>query len=161
MPTWTNADGLKVRFNAEEVENKTGNQYVGGPIRSLVIDMAYNNLPTSSNAVDERNGYLPANAYIVQAFLLVDDPFTSGGATTLDIGLIDKDNNVISATAVDAAIAKTAIDGANEVVVCDGAYVRGVLNIGPKNAFVYTTVGTGPYTAGHAKLVIHYITDSL
>jgi len=162
MATWTNEDGLKIRFNGDEVENNTGSQFVGGPIRSLTVDLPYNDLPTTATtAADARNAHLPANAYIVGAYLLVDEAFTSGGTTTLTLGLCNSAGTAIDADGIDVAIAKTAIDAVNDVVVCDGALVRGVLNIGPAPAWVYTTVGSGPYTAGHARLVIHYITDSL
>lgn len=160
MATWTNEDGLKVRFNAEDVEATTGNQFVGGPLRSLVVDLPYNDLPVAADA-DQRRAYIPANAFITAAYLLIDDAFESGGATTLDIGLCQVNGTVIDLDGIDVAIAKTAIDGDNDVVVCNGALVNGVLNVGTANAYVYTTVTTGPYTAGHAKLVVHYITDSL
>lgn len=158
MATWTNADGLKVRFNAEEVENKTGNQYVGGPLRSLVVDLDYADLPVAADA-DQRQAYIPAGAYITEAYLLVDTAFTSAGLTTLDIGLCQVDGTVIDLDGIDAVIAKADIDAVGDVVRCNGALAGGTRNVGTANAYVYTTTTTGPWTAGHAKLVVHYITD--
>lgn len=158
MATWANEDGLIVRFQ-NEFEAKEGNQFVGGPVRALTVEMDYDDLWGAAD-VDARMAYLPANAYITGAWVLVDDAFESGGATTLSIGLCQVDGTVIDADGIDATIAKTVIDGDDDAVVCDGALVGGVLNIGSAAGYVYFTVGTGPYTAGHAKLVIHYITDS-
>jgi hypothetical protein len=160
MTNWANQDGLIQRFGGDSVEAVNGNEYSEGPVQVLEVVLDYADLPVAADA-NQMQAYIPANAYITQAFLLVDDAFESGGTTTLDIGLCTVAGAVIDLDGIDAVIAKTAIDGDNDVVVCDGALVRGVLNVGTANAYVYTTVGTGPYTAGHAKLVVHYITNSL
>lgn len=159
MTVWTNDDGLKVPFNLARAQQVGGGVVnTKGNAREMVIVFDTDDLGnlTTAGDTDGREPFLPAGAYIKNASFIVDTAFTSGGATTLTIGLAEADGSVIDADGIDAAVAKTAIDNTSEVVACDGALVGGTANVGSADAFIYFTVASGPYTAGKGKLVIEY-----
>lgn len=154
---WVNNDGLKVGFGARDTNNyEAGTVRTVGKVNQLEILLDWDNLP-SLGAVDNDNVGIPANAVIQSATLVVEDAFESAGATTLGIGLQTAAGVAIDADGIDAAIAKTAIDADGDVVQCDGALVGGVTTIGGVEGYIYTVVGTGPYTAGRAVLTVEYI----
>jgi len=163
---WQNEDGLYIRFATERGEIKAVGATVQEVEKYLVVDLDYDDLPAytadlnndgTNDGFAGDDAYIPAGSYITDARVIVEDAFTSGGATTLSIGLAQLDGTAIDADGIDATIAKAAL-GANNAVACDGALVGGTATVGANDAYVYTTVATGPYTAGKAKLVIKYIT---
>ena len=160
MTTHTNFDGLRVNYNLKLAETNPTGVSCNNLEKGMVVEIDtsdFRDLTTAGNT-SGRDAYVPAGSYITRAFLMVEEAFTSAGSTTLDIGFAEDDGTVIDADGVDAAIAKTVIDAVGDVVDCDGALVNGVVTVGTANAFPYITVGTGPYTAGKAKLVIAYVT---
>lgn len=170
MTKWANADGLTVMFGTfegEPLSGQGGKVSVGGGVEQIVLDFDYTTLPafnadlnndgTNDGFIDGLTAKIPANSYITRATLVVTTAFTSAGATTLDIGLAQLNGTVIDLDGIDAVIAKTAIDAVGETVLCNGALVGGTASVGTADAYVYTTVTTGPYTAGAAKLIIEYI----
>jgi hypothetical protein len=159
MTTHTNYDGLRVNYNLTLAEtDPTGKSGYSEETMVLELDSQdLRGLDTAGNTTG-RNAYIPANSVITDAFMVVETAFTSGGSTTLSIGFAEDDGTVIDVDGVDATIAKTAMDADGDVVQCDGDMVGGVVTVGTANAFPYVTVGTGPYTAGVAKVVIKYYT---
>ena len=159
MSTRENFDGLKVNYNLTLAEtDPTG--VTTWAEKTMVIEIDSQNLRSIDVAGNTtgRNAYIPANSVITDAFMVVETAFTSGGSTTLSIGFAEDDGTVIDADGVDATIAKTAMDAVGDVVQCDGAMVGGLVTVGTDNAYPYVTIGTGPYTAGVAKVVIKYFT---
>ena len=168
MGAWYNDDGLEIRFGrdiARETSDQMAKVKSYGAVQTMVVDINYDNLPAFT--VDRNNDgtndgfsgadvFIPSGSYITRATLIVETAFTSAGATTLDIGLAQADGTVIDLDGIDAVIAKAAL-GASAVVLCNGALVGGTASIGANDAYLYTTVTTGPFTAGKAKLVIEYI----
>lgn len=170
MATYQSSSGLYIRQGADQAGQATkyGAYHKGdGAIKELIYELDYANLPDYTADLDndgtldgftERDVYIPANASIVEAFIKVDTAFASGGSTTLTVGLYELDGTVIDADGIDATIAKTAIDAAGDLVACDGARVGAAATpVGADNAYIKTTVASGPYTAGQGKLIIRYI----
>ena len=157
MSTWENKDGLKVNFNRTLADQHDGGVTAGAKKRVVFRydSQAPLNSETAGNT-DGRELSIPANAYITDAYFIVETAFTSGGSTTLTVGLAQDDGTVIDADGLDATVAKTAIDAVGDVVVMDGALVGGTSVVG-NEAFLYFTVGTGPWTAGVGHVVIEYI----
>lgn len=154
---WVNNDGLEVGFGTIDTENpQSASLRTVGKLNQIETELVYDNLP-AAGAVGGKVFRIPANSTITRAWVVVEEGFTSAGATTLDIGLQEKDGTVIDADGIDAAIALTAIDTVGEVVVHDGALVGGVVTIGDADGYVYVTVGTGPYTAGKGVLTVEYL----
>jgi hypothetical protein len=151
--SYTNADGLFILTDGEQgTINITGAE----TDEVVVLDLDLTDLPGAGD-ITALNAFVPAGAYIKEAFLIMSEGATSAGSTTLDIGLAKQDGTPIDADGIDAAIAKTAIDAVGEVVRCDGALSGGTATVGADDAYVYFTVGTGPFTAGKAKLAINYV----
>lgn len=154
--SWTNSDGLTVLMHEEQGVAKTNGSTAVGIRKALVWDIAdATALGTSAAAPAANDAFIPANAVIVSAHIVVDDAFTSGGAATLTVGLYNSAGTAIDADGIDATVA-LAVLAADDVVVCDGALV-GVANVGAADAYVGALYTTAAYTAGSAKVVIEYI----
>ena len=153
---WVNNDGLEVEFGTSDSRSDrlaTVQTEGNVEIASMVLD--YDLLPAAAtNAPSVKSIQLPAHAVVTRAYLRVTDEFTSGGATTLQIGLIEADGTAIDQDGLFEAIAKAALD-AGDVVEGDGALVGE--SIGDEDGFISTLVTTGPYTAGQAVLTIEYV----
>lgn len=162
---WQNEDGLYIRHATERGELKRNGMVVEGPEKALVLDLDYANLPAftadlnndgTNDGFAGDDAYIPAGSYITSAFIIPTTTFASAGATTLSLGVTQLDGTVIDADGIDATIAKAAL-AAGAAVACDGALVGGTVAL-EEDAYVYSTVASGPYTAGAGKLVIKFIT---
>lgn len=163
---WTNADGLTIRFGAEQAAPTVPSMsqvVTYGNMSQMVIDINYDNLPAETSDLDNdgtRDGwnnhdpYIPAGSFITRAFLVVETAFAGG--TSYDIGLYQQDGTVIDADGIDAAVLLADL-AANEAVVCNGALVGGTVTVGAADGYL-KVAATGTFTAGKAKLVIEYIT---
>lgn len=163
MTTWTNEDGLQVPFGqdqARETKSIMAEPVTNGPLKYMVVDINYNDLPTftadlnndgTNEAFDDNDGYIPAGSFITDAYLIVETAFAGG--TSYNIGTYNKAGSAIDADGIDAAVATAAL-AANLAVVCNGAQVRTTTLI---TADAYLVVAaTGTFTAGKAKLIIEY-----
>lgn len=128
--------------------------------KELILTFDYEDVNSGGQLTAARdfNGVatLPANSFIVKATLEVTTAFTSGGAATLTIGLVEPDGTAIDADGIDAAIALTAIDAVGERVLCDGALVGALAGIGTAAGQIIATFGTAAFTAGAARLIVEY-----
>ena len=156
--TWNNADGLAVGFGARDSKNDNGASVrTEGNVEIFSMDLDWEYLPAAAGtAPSSKSIPIPANSVIHRATLRVSEAFTSAGATTLSIGLINSAGTAIDQDGIDATIAKTVIDAVGDVVQCDGALVGGTATIGTADGYISCSVGTGPYTAGMAELTIEY-----
>lgn len=148
--------GSRNHFGPRDSEKQAPSHVPTSHYKEMRVPLKWDDLPSGATANDSTVQEIPANAWIESAILRVTTPFTSAGATTLDIGLIESDGTVIDLNGIDEVIAKTAIDAVGETVICDGALVANTAGIGAAAGQVYTTVTTGPYTAGEAVLIIRY-----
>lgn len=165
--TWTNDDGLQVPFGqdqARETQGIMGKAVVPGPKEYVIVDLVFDDLPTFTadlnndgtlNGFSDSDAYIPAGSYITKASILVETAFTAAGAATLSIGTATQAGAALDADGIDATIAKTAL-AADLAVACNGALVAGTA-LTTADSYLTTTVATGPFTAGKAKLVIEYI----
>jgi hypothetical protein len=118
--TWTNEDGLVVRFGTERSDSATSGQ-VAAIKEYIVLDLPdATALPLvgAIAAPAEDAPRIPASSIITNAWMVATTDFTSGGAATMDIGLMDAAGSVIDidGIAVDIALA-TLVDGAGVGVV--------------------------------------------
>ncbi len=164
MAQWQNDDGLTVRFGqdqARETQSLMAAPVGVGPVRYMVVDINYDDLPTfttdlnndgTNNGFSDQDAYIPAGSYIRDAYVIVETAFAGG--TDYDIGLYDKTGSALDAVGIDEAVLLASL-AANEVHVCDGANVGGTIT---EASDAYLVVAeTGTFTAGKAKLVIEYI----
>ena len=158
--SYTNDDGMYVLTgtNQGDVQDKGVS---GKALRqSLVIDIPdFTAIGSSFGAsdIDPLDAVIPAGAIITNAILKITTAATSGGSATLSIGTYNSAGTAIDADGIDATVALTAIDAAQDLVQCDGAQVGGVVTVGTADAYVGLIYGTAAFTAGAGKLVIEYI----
>lgn len=162
--TWTNEDGLVVRFGTERSDSATSGQ-VAAIKEYIVLDLPdATALPLvgAIAAPAEDAPRIPASSIITNAWMVATTDFTSGGAATMDIGLMDAAGSVIDidGIAVDIALA-TLVDGAGVGVTgCAGAYVANAGGAGQlvdADAWPVITYVANAYTAGAGKLIVEYV----
>jgi hypothetical protein len=162
--TWTNEDGLVVRFGTERSDSATSGQ-VAAIKEYIVLDLPdATALPLvgAIAAPAEDAPRIPASSIITNAWMVATTDFTSGGAATMDIGLMDAAGSVIDidGIAVDIALA-TLVDGAGVGVTgCAGAYVANAGGAGQlvdADAWPVITYVAAAYTAGAGKLIVEYV----
>lgn len=164
---YLNADGLWIKVDGEEGTTQKGGHYhehgnTPG-LAELVVD--FGDIPataaipgaTSRGALGIQ---IPSGVRIEEVELFTETAFTSGGAATLDVGLVRYDR----ATELDynglvAALALTAIDAAGEkTVIRVGSTGAGAL-IGTTLAnpgIMTVNYGTAAYTAGKLKIRVKW-----
>ena len=162
--TWTNDDGLQVPFGqdqARQTQSIPGKVAVPGPTEYLVMDVNFDDLPTFTadlnndgtlNGFSDSDVYIPAGSYITNATFIVETLFAGG--TSYDIGTYEQDGTTIDVDGIDDAMLLTVIDGANDVVKCDGALAGGILSVTLDSYIKFVEAGT--FTAGKGKLIIEY-----
>lgn len=153
MATWTNADGLLVRFPADKGEVVTDGTILNGTYKILevVIDLMD---PPVVGDINEDRPHLPAHAFIVDSYLVCNTAWT-GTSPTLTIGLANSAGTAIDADGIDAAIAAGVQAAAGDVVLNDGALVDKTSTIGAARGWVYASTG-GTVTAGVSTLYLVY-----
>lgn len=156
MATWTNSDGLEVRFGLDRTTAAEGGNTIGTE-KILVVDLpdatALGDTDTAAVAGDA--AFIPAGSLVLSAHFYVDTAFTTGAAGTLDIGFKKADGTNIDDDGVDAAVAVAAL-AANMAVACDGALVDGTEWL-QFDSYPMFTYDTGALTAGAGKLIIKYV----
>ena len=162
--TWTNKDGLVVRFGAERASSADSGQAAG--IKEYIVldlpDATALPLVGAIVAPAEDSPRIPASSVITNAWMVATTDFTSGGAATLDIGLINAAGGVIDVDGIHADVALAAlVDGAaTGVQGCSGAYVANAGGAGvlvDADAWPVFTYVAAVYTAGAGKLIVEYI----
>ena len=163
--TWTNKDGLVVRFANEQAELPKGS-YENATLHRVMVKLtdatalqANSTDPLTTSVAyfkDETTPGIPAGSYITRAYLKVDTAFTSAGSAVLDVGLMEADGSIVDVDAIDDGIAVAAL-GANAMVNCNGAGVAGVVKTSPTlETFVCFSYETAAFTAGACTVVVEY-----
>lgn len=166
MGTWTNNDGLFIKFGADEGRNYTS--YGFAAEHSVMADGEHQveitlnpltALGTGSNIVSD-TVTIPNGARITRVVVVTETAATSGGAAALNVGLIDQDRSTaLDADGLVAALALTAIDAAGETTsLTVGATSAGAL-IGTtlsNTGLIVADYDTAAYTAGKVKVRVYY-----
>ncbi len=159
--SWTNSDGLVVRFGTDKGTEKNSGTTEDGVHRTLVHKFAFGDIAnTDVTAADPESPFLPADSVITRATLYVTTAFV-GATATLDIGLKVAAGTNTDDDGIDAAIAVTALDAIGDTINCNGAYVASVGNLTglriTADQYIMTTWDTAAFTAGAATLVVEYL----
>lgn len=162
MGTWTNNDGLYIKYGQTEITPAIGGQtIVYGRDQQIEFDLDLTTL-TSTRAVLMDNVMIPDNSRITKVTVLVTE-LTAGTNSNLNLGLvkhdrtteIDEDGLLAAADAFHAATIGTE----TEYVV--GTTEAGAL-VGTKITDPGLIVGyydTGAFTDGTLKITINYIQE--
>ncbi len=160
MSTWTNNDGLRVKFDITEGETGAGGQVMSyGNVSVVELEILGTEIGSSAAVIDDHT-VIPSGAIIKEVEVVAEDAFTSGGSATLDVGLIRLDRSTeLDYNGLVAALALTAIDAEGDVVsLVQGSTGHGAL-VGTTLAnagLVTVNYGTAAYTAGKAVIRVHY-----
>ena len=159
--SWTNSDGLVVRFGTDKGTEKNSGTTEDGVHRTLVHKFAFGDIAnTDVTAADPESPFLPADSVITRATLYVTTAFV-GATATLDIGLKVAAGTNTDDDGIDGLIAVTALDAIGDTINCNGAYVASVGNLTglriTANQYIMTTWDTAAFTAGAATLVVEYL----
>jgi len=153
MGTWTNEDGLYIRYGTNRAGVATDGS-TGAEELVLIHEIADATTlaDTDTAAVPGDRPFIPAGAILRDAIFVVDTAFTSGGAAVLDLGLKQADGTNIDDDGIDAAIA------VGSLTVRSGTESDGAL-VGTKmehDSYVMATYDTAAFTAGAGRLIIKY-----
>ena len=160
MATWTNDDGLEVRYNlSRTTENVTGvNAHT--PFKTITHHIVGTDLPDTDNAAaGGDDAFIPAGSVITRAFVYVKTAF-AGDTATMDLGLKLAAGTAISADGIDADIAVTALDAAGDTILCNGTYIADGDLTGVRlsaDAYISASYETAAFTAGDAILYVEYL----
>lgn len=154
MTTWTNSDGLEVRFGtAQAAVSDGGAPSQAGESNKMIFEVDLADLATGVTDFSEANGLTFGKGdIVVGATVDVLTAATSGGSAALNIGLEAKGTaGTDDPDGIDAAVALTAIDAKGERVVCDGALIGTALDDDYDLTMDYDTAA---FTAGRIRLTI-------
>lgn len=155
MPTWTNMDGLPVRFGTDQGNrgDRAGSTNSEGAVQHLVMNLTFagaagtrfpadNNNDGTADGFNGLDGYIPNGAKIIDVDWVVTTALAGG--TGWEVGTYQ-----VGGTAIDA----DGIVNDNVGVAEVGAQLNATMT---QNAYLaLTTVGT--YTAGAVTLIVSYI----
>ena len=156
MATWTNEDGLLLRFGVDRAAERVDG-IAQRKVQQLVVDLpsAAALADTDTAAVAGDVTFIPAGANILSAVFVVDTAFTSSGGGTLDIGLKQAAGTNIDDDGIDSAVAVAAL-GARQGVLCDGAMIGDKLEF---DSYVMFTYDTAVFQTGAGRLIIEFMVD--
>lgn len=165
MPSYTNQDGLEVRFGSDIGQRgaKAGVTTGAGKRRELVLEVDLTDLPATgtlftadlnndgtNEAFNSSNTPLPIGVRIEDVSVAVLEAAAGGGtAPGITVGTFQENGTVVDADGIATDINGTA-----------GAQVGAVVSDATGPWFVAVTkAGTAVYTAGRVKIVVEFITQ--
>lgn len=161
MGTWTNSDGLHIKYGQTEGEAGIGGAYAeGGAGQNVVeVDITLADLTTTA-AIQDDNIFIPAGAFISKIEVIATTAAT-GATAALNIGLQRRDRSTeLDYDGLVAALAVTAIDAAGETnTITDGGTGAGAL-VGTELAYsgyITADYDTAAFTAGVVKVRIYWV----
>jgi hypothetical protein len=168
MGTWSNSDGLYIKFGTDEVTVTDGGELKAfGALHEVELEIDLDDLSTSANTFLSDTVTIPNGARIEKVVVIVETAATSGGSATLDIGLIDQDrttafddDGLVAALALaemsDAGAVIEFMNGADSTPAGesgDGALVGTTLS---NTGLVIASANTAVFTGGHLKVRIYW-----
>lgn len=175
MGTWTNSDGLYIRYGADEAEAAVGGQLrTEGSLHEVEVVLPYTDFdsatPSLPHSTDSYGVVLPKGARIEEIETVVETAFTSSGtigSSTLSFGLkkasdrsteLDHDG-LTTASATGTALGLATVG--TKTVVRVGSTGAGALlgtTLAENGVLVVanTAHGSHPHTAGKVRARIRY-----
>jgi hypothetical protein len=159
MGTWTNADGLYLKFGTDKAAlGRVGEHKYDGPRRCVEVKFDWTMLPlvADNSVVISDKIALPVGATIEDVVIVAHTDFTSGGSATLDVGTIDMDR---TSNADPDSLVAAATPAEMSAAPADGAAYPGALVYGAKltTAKLLTwEVNTAAFTAGEGVIRVFY-----
>lgn len=163
--SYFDTDGLLRKYGTEKaVPNRAGEFKTFGELREVELKIDLTTLTTSS-VIQSDQVFIPSGVRIEEVEVVAQAAATSGGAATLDIGMIQTDRaTAVNVAAFVNALALTAIDVQGEKNVlrappaAGGAGTLVGLNT-TVTGYITARVNTAVYTAGTVVVRIKYKRD--
>jgi len=161
MGNYLNQDGLFVKIGTTKATpNLAGEFKTYGALREIEVAIDLTAL-TSTSVIQSDQVFIPSGVRIEEVEIVAETAATSGGAPTLDVGMIQTDRTTVTSnTSFIAALAMTAIDAAGE---------KNVLRIGSTSVgaavgtttsqvnYIAARANTATFTAGRVVVRIRYM----
>ena len=153
MGTWTNADGLYIKYGEDEAKQALGGEVdQDGGVHTLEFTINASDFNALTNTILSDAVYIPSNAFIISSNFYVETAFT-GATATVDFGLVRKNRTTeIDFDGFDAAIVVASLT-AKASIAGDGALIGTRLS---QPALVTARNNTADLTAGRGVLTITY-----
>ncbi len=167
MGTWLNNDGLYVKFGTDEgVSPSSAGEYkTFGALRMAEVEIELTELPdTSLNIVNDVT-VIPDNAQIEYVEVVTEVVATSGGAATLDVGLVRLDRTTeldYNGLLADVVLASFSVVGERTVYYEDaatGGALIGTILTNP--GLLVASWNTAAFTAGRIVVRVFYRPEAL
>lgn len=175
MGTWTNSDGLYIRYGLDEGEAAVGGQYnTNGSLHEVEVVLPYTDFdsatPSLPHSTDSFGTMLPKGARIEEIETVVETAFTSSGtigSSTFSVGLkkasdrsteLDHDG-LTTASATGTALGLATVGTKTIVKVGStgaGALLGTTLAENGVLVFANTAHASHPHTAGKVRVRIRY-----
>lgn len=175
MGTWTNSDGLYIRYGADEAELAVGGNYnVDGSLQEIEVVLPYTDFDSATaslpHSTDSFGVVVPKGARIEEIETVVETAFTSSGtigSSTLAMGLkkasdrsTELDHDGFTTASATGTVLGLATVG-TKVVTRVGSTGAGALlgtTLSEKGVLVLanTAHATHPHTAGKIRIRIRY-----
>lgn len=176
MGTWTNSDGLYIRYGSDEAETAVGGQYsTDGSLQEVEVVLPYTDFDSATyslpHSTDSFGAVLPKGARLEEIETVVETAFTSSGtigSSTFSVGLkkasdrsteLDHDG-LLTASATGTALGLATVGTKTTVKVGStgaGALLGTTLSENGVLVFSNTAHGTHPHTAGRIRVRIRYL----
>lgn len=161
MGTWTNSDGLYIRFGADEATLTTAGEYPSVTANMHVTEVEFDLVDLGTAAAIQANtAIIPSGATISKVEILMDTAATSAGSAALNVGLIRLDRSTaIDADGLVAALALASIDADGDVVeLVQGSTGHGALvgTVTTNAGLITADYDTAAFTAGHARVRVYW-----
>lgn len=155
MTTWTNEDGLLVRYALDDGAKVADDGLSLAQEHMLRVRVPDATLLADADTAAEAGDrpFIPSGAVIQEAYFRVDTAFTSGGSAVLDLGTKLAAGTTVDDDGIDAAVAVAGLT-ANAVIQSDGAQIPAKATA---DWYPTITYDTAAFTAGAGELVIKYV----
>ena len=160
MGTWLNADGLYIKYGTDEAAYDNAGEYkTDGPLRLIELELSDMTQVGSSAAIFSDNALLQEGYRIEKVEIVTTTLVTSGGAATLNIGLMRTDRSTeLDYDGLVVALPLASFNAAGETVtLTNGVTYAGAL-IGTTlayNGHLTVDYDVAAFTAGAIKVRIY------
>lgn len=160
VQSWFNADGLQVRFGPDAFGPTVGGEFkTYGPLRTVEFKLDLTTLTSTSVPVDDAI-FFPKSVFVESVEIDVQTAATSGGAPTLDVGLIQTDRSTITSnTSFINALALASINTAGQKIIFTTGTTSagGAIGTTPSQVnYISARANAATYTAGVVIVRINY-----
>lgn len=161
MGTWTNNDGLYIKYGTSEAEVTTGGSYGTGVAGMHVTEVVFDATALgASAAIQADTTVIPSGVILHKVEVIADVAATSGGSAVLNVGLIRLDRSTeLDYDGIIAALPVANMGTIGELTTLsqDVTYSGALIGTTTANAGLITAdYDTAAFTAGTIRVKIYW-----